>query len=148
MTNLIVREPFREMMSLREAMDKLFEESFVGPRFLPFGGDGGALPVDVYDDGENLVVSASVPGITPDEIDITITGGTLMIKGETKSEEKVEKANYIRQERRYGRFERSLALPAEVQTDKVAAVFENGVLKLTLPKAETVKPKQIKVTVK
>lgn len=148
MTSLIVREPFREMMSLREAMDKLFEESFVGPRFFPFGGESGALPVDIYDDGDNYVVTASVPGVKPEEIDITITGDTLTIKGETKSEEKVEKANYIRQERRYGRFERSLSLPSEVQTDKVEAVFENGVLKLTMPKAETVKPKQIKVSVK
>ncbi len=148
MTSLIVREPFREMMSLREAMDKLFEESFVGPRFFPFGGESGALPVDIYDDGDNYVVTASVPGVKPEEIDVTITGDTLTIKGETKSEEKVEKANYIRQERRYGRFERSLSLPSEVQTDKVEAVFENGVLKLTMPKAETVKPKQIKVSVK
>lgn len=148
MTSLIVREPFRDMLSLREAMDKLFEESFVGPRWMPFGGDGGALPVDIYDSGESIVVSASIPGIKPEDIDISITGDTLTIKGETKFEEKVEKANYIRQERRFGRFERSLSLPTQVQSDKVEAVFENGVLNLTLPKAEEVKPKQIKVSVK
>jgi HSP20 family protein len=148
MHSLIVREPFREMMSLREAMDKLFEDSFVGPRWMPFGGDGGTLPLDVYDSGDSIVVSAPVPGTKPEDIDITIAGDTLTIKGETKFEEKVEKANYIRQERRFGQFERSLSLPTQVQTDKIEAVFENGVLKLTLPKAEAVKPKQIKVSVK
>lgn len=147
MTSLIVRDPFREMMSLREAMDKLFEESFVSPRWL-FGGEGVSLPVDIYDKGDSYVVSASVPGVKPEDIDISITGDTLTIKGETKSEEKVEKGNYIRQERRFGRFERALSLPGRIDVDKVEAVFENGVLHLTLPKAEEVKPKQIKVTTK
>lgn len=89
-----------------------------------------------------------MPGVKPEDIDITITGDTLTIKGEVKAEEKVEKANYIRRERRYGAFSRSLTLPTSVVAEKAKAEFENGVLTLTLPKAEEVKPKTIKVKAK
>lgn len=149
MANIVLREPMREMLSLREAMDRLFEESFVGPRgWLGLGEEAVSLPLDVYQTENEIVVSAAVPGIKPEDIDISVTGDTLTIKGETVAEERVEEGNYIRQERRYGRFERSMTLPVEVQADKADAVFENGVLKLSLPKAEAVKPRQIKVTVK
>lgn len=148
--NLVRWEPMREMLSLREAMDKLFEESFVGPRWANvWPGDGAAtLAMDVYETEDALVVSAPVPGVKPEEVEITIAGNTLTIKGETKVEEREEKGSYIRQEVRYGAFQRSVELPAEVQSDKVEAVFENGVLKLTLPKSEQVKPKSIKINVK
>ena len=149
MANIVLREPMREMLSLREAMDRLFEESFVGPRgWLGLGEEAVSLPLDVYQTENEIVVSAAVPGIKPEDIDISVTGDTLTIKGETVAEERAEEGNYIRQERRYGRFERSMTLPVEVQADKADAVFENGVLKLSLPKAEAVKPRQIKVTVK
>ncbi len=149
MANIVPREPMREMLSLREAMDKLFEESFVGPRgWLGLSGEAISLPLDVYQTENDIVVTAPVPGIKPEDIDISISGDTLTIRGETMAEERVEKGSFIRQERRYGRFERSMTLPVEVQAEKAAATFENGVLTLTLPKAEAVKPKQIKVTVK
>jgi HSP20 family protein len=149
MANIVRREPMREMLSLREAMDRLFEESFVGPRgWMGLGSEAVSLPLDVYQTENEIVVTAPVPGIRPEDIDISIAGDTLTIKGETTAEERVEEGNYIRQERRYGRFERSLTLPVEVQADKADATFENGVLMLSLPKAEAVKPKQIKVTVK
>ena len=149
MANIVRWEPFRDLISLREAMDRLFEESFVRPRagwLAPLGAE--ALAVDVYETDQDVVVKSSVPGVKPDDIDITITGDTLTIKGETKSEEKVEKANYIRQERRYGAFSRSLTLPTTIVAEKAKAEFENGVLTLTLPKAEEVKPKSIKVKAK
>lgn len=98
----IVRwEPFSELMSLRDAMDRLFEESFVRPRgvLAPFGVGEPAL--DVYETDNDVVVNAAIPGTKPEDIDISITGDTVSIKGELKQETKVEKANYYRQERRY-----------------------------------------------
>jgi len=149
MANIVRWEPFRDLISLREAMDRLFEESFIRPRIgwpAPLGA--GALAVDMYETDQDVVVKSSVPGIKAEDLDITITGDTLTIKGETKTEEKVEKANYIRQERRYGAFCRSLTLPTTIVAEKAKAEFENGVLTLTLPKAEEVKPKTIKVKAK
>lgn len=149
MADLIRWEPFRDLISLREAMDRLFEESFIRPRpgrLAPLGA--GALAVDMYETDEDVIVETSVPGIKAEDIDITITGDTLTIKGETKAEEKVEKANYIRQERRYGAFSRSLSLPTSIVAEKAKADFEDGVLTLTLPKAEEVKPKSIQVKAK
>jgi len=151
MAGSIVRwEPLRDMVSLREAMDRLFEDSFVGPRWTtPWSADSGnALAMDVYEKDDAFVVTAPVPGIKPEEVEITVTGNTLTIKGETKAEQREEKGNYLRQEVRYGSFERSMTLPLDVQGDKAEAAFENGVLTLTLPKAEAVKPKSIKINVK
>lgn len=138
-------EPFRDLISLREAMDRLLEESWVRPRrgwLLP---TEETLAVDIYETDDNVVVKTSVPGIKPEDIDITITGNTLTIAGETKAEEKVEEENYIRRERRYGRFSRSLTLPSSVEGEKAEASFEQGILTLTIPKAEEAKPKAIKV---
>lgn len=149
MTNLVRWEPFRDLMSLREAMDRLFEESFVRPRtgwLAPAGVE--ALAVDMYETPDAIVVKSAVPGIKPEELDISITGDTLTIKGETKTEEEVKEANYLRRERRYGAFSRSLTIPVPVVADKAEAEFENGVLTLKLPKAEEVKPKAIKVQTK
>ena len=149
MANIVRWEPFRDLISLREAMDRLFEESFIRPRagwLAPLGA--GALAVDMYETDQDVVIKSSVPGVKAEDIDITITGDTLTIKGETKAEEKVEKANYVRQERRYGAFSRSVTLPTTIVAEKAKAEFENGVLTLTLPKAEEVKPKAIKVKAK
>ena len=149
MANIVRWDPFRDLITLREAMDRLFEESFIRPRIgwpAPLGV--GALAVDMYETNQDVVIKSSVPGVKPEDLDITITGDTLTIKGETKTEEKVEKANYIRQERRYGAFCRSLTLPTTIVAEKAKAEFENGVLTLTLPKAEEVKPKSIKVKAK
>jgi HSP20 family protein len=147
--NLIRWEPWSDLLSLREAMDQLFEESVVRPRagwLAPLGGEG--LAVDMYETADDVVVKTATPGVKPEDIDVSITGDTLTIKGETKAEEKVEKANYIRQERRYGAFSRSLPLPSAVVADKATAEFEGGMLTLTLPKTEEVKPKTIKVKAK
>lgn len=141
----IVRwQPFEDLVSLREAMDRLFEESFVRPRawLAPTVLD---LPIDMYETSDELVVTVAVPGMKPEDLEITITGDTLCIKGEVKSEAKVEKASYYRQERRYGSCTRSISLPVPVQTDKVEAKLKDGILTITLPKAEEVKPKAIKI---
>ncbi len=148
MAELTRWEPFRDLMTLREAMNRLFEESFVRPTsfFAPLAE--GTLAVDMYETPDEVVVKAAVPGIKPQDINISITGDVLTIKGETKQEEKVDKANYIYQERRYGTFARSITLPTSINADKAEATFEHGVLTLKLPKVEEVKPKVITVKAK
>jgi HSP20 family protein len=148
MASLIKWEPLSDLVSLRDAMDRLFEDSFVPMRGLPavFGAQGLAL--DMYETNDSVVVKSAVPGVKPEEIEITITGDVLTIKGETKTEEKVEKSNYIRQERRYGALQRSVQLPGSLVTEKAEASFENGVLTLTIPKSERSKPKTVKVEAK
>ena len=116
---LVRWQPLSGMVSLREAMDRLFEERFAWPahsamhRFEALG-----LPIDMYQTDKAVVVKATVPGVKPEEIDISITGDTLTIKGETKAEEEVEKEDYFRRERRYGTFTRTVILPDAVETDK------------------------------
>lgn len=147
MTNLVRWEPFRDLVSLREAMDRLFEESVVRPRagwIAPVGE--GTLAVDMYETDDAVVVKSAIAGIKPDDLDISVVGDTLTIKGETTTAEQVNEENYIYRERRYGSFCRALTVP--VVADQAEADFENGVLTLTLPKAEEVKPKAIKVKAK
>jgi len=129
-------------------MDRLFEDSFVRPsRFWPDGGRG-QLPIDMYQTQNDVVVKAALPGFKPDEVDISITGDTLTIKGEHKEEQEIKDEDYFYKEHRYGGFSRSVVIPVQVNSDKAEATFENGILTLTLPKAEEIKPKQIKVKAK
>ena len=151
MTHLVRWEPFRDLASLRGAMDRLFEESFVQPRarvrvLAPRGT--GALAVDMYETDDSVVVKSAIPGIAAQDLDISITGDTLTIKGETKAEKEIKEENYICRERRYGAFSRSLAIPVQIEADEAEAAFENGILTLTLPKAEEIKPKTIQVKTK
>jgi HSP20 family protein len=146
MMNLIRWQPFSDMVTLRQAMDRLFEDGFVRPsQLIATFGDGAGTPIDMYQTDESVVVKATLPGIKPEEVDITISGDTLTIKGETRTEKEVKKENYFRQEISYGAFNRNILLPSSLQTDKADATFENGVLTLNIPKAEDAKPKQIKV---
>ncbi len=138
--------PLREMMTLRDAMDRLFEESFVRPA--RGWGEGvqerpSRLPLDVYTTPEEIVIVVSLPGLTPDEVDIHIEGDTLTIRGELRPP--LENVEYLFQERLCGAFSRTLTLNVPVDADKAEAVFENGVLTLTLPKAEETRPRVIKV---
>jgi HSP20 family protein len=146
----IVRwQPFTELMSLRQAMDKLLEDSPVTPfQFINTAGLSLTTPIDVYHTNGNVVVKAALPGVKPEDIDITITGNTLSIKGETKAEENTKRKDYLYRERRYGAFRRSVTLPSGLKTDKSEAKFENGILTLTIPKSARVKPKSIKVKAK
>ena len=138
-------EPFGGLMSLREAMDRLFEDSLVRPSRLFPDLWGESLAVDVYQTDNEVVVKTTLPGVKPDEVEITVTGDTLTIKGETKAEEKVKRENYFRQERRCGAFSRSVTIPIAVRSEKAEATFQDGVLTITLPKAEEAKPKRIKI---
>jgi len=149
MRNLVPSEPLREMVSLRDAMNRLFEESFLRPGLFGAEDTGQSAPVDVFETDSHVVLKATVPGIKPEDIDVTVTGDVLTIKGEFKAEAQNEqKRNYIRQERRYGAFCRQLTLPAAIDASSVSATFENGILTLQMPKKEAVKPKTIKITAK
>jgi len=146
--DLVRWDPFREMTSLRDAMDRLVEDSFVRPSRFWIDGGRGEFPIDMYQTANDVVVKASLPGFKPEEVDISVAGDTLIIKGEHKEEKETKEEDYFYKERRYGSFSRSLPIPVQVKSDKAEAVFENGVLTLTLPKAEEIKPKQIKVKAK
>jgi len=145
--SLIRWDPYREMLSLRERMNRLFEEG------APAWERGEALsmlsvPIDMWESEGNLMLSASLPGVKPEEVDIQVAGDTLTIRGEVRREEEREQGNVRIQERRYGSFRRSLRLPPNVNTDAIDATFEDGVLKLKIPQTEEAKPKQIEVKAK
>ena len=145
MANLIRWDPFSEFSSLRRAMNNVFDD-FVPMR--SYGsGEGGELtfPIDLSEDEENVTLKAVLPGIEPDNVDISVSEGVLTIKGQTKQEQKTERENYYRQEIRYGAFSRSIALPSRVNHDQAEAEFQDGILTVTLPKAEDVKPRPIKI---
>lgn len=137
-------EPMRDFMTLRQAMDRLFEDSYVNPRTAQRDGEQAMrLPIDAYSTDNELVIMAAIPGARPEDVEITVEGDTLSIKGEIRPP--LENVQYIFQERAYGPFQRSLTLNVPVQADKAEANFDNGLLTLTIPKAEAVKPKAIKV---
>lgn len=138
-------EPFKELMTLRQAMDRLFEDSFVRASRLWSDSLGKDVLLDVYQTPNDIVVKASLPGIKPEEVDISIREDVLTIKGEHKEEKEVKEKDYLMKEHRYGSFSRSITIPVSVKSDEAEATFENGILTLTLPKAEEMKPKQIKV---
>jgi len=136
-------------MSLRQAMDRLFEVSFIRPsRALEGVGEVAGTALDIYESPNEVVVKAALPGVKPDDVNIDITGDTLTIKGESKAEQEVKREDYLYQERRYGAFSRTVILPIGLKSDKAEATMEDGVLTLTIPKAEEVKPKAIKVKAK
>jgi HSP20 family protein len=136
--------PVREMLSLSDAMDRMFE-SFLDTQNNPRQLSGWGLPLDVAENEDVFVVKASIPGINPDELEITFTNHTLSIKGEVKSDQNIDENRYHLRERRFGRFERSIYLPTEVNADQIEAGYEAGVLTLRLPKSEEVKPKRISI---
>ncbi len=146
MSNLTRWDPVREMMTLREAMDRLFDDAFTRPLN---ARDGWSAPaIDMYQTDNEVVVKAAIPGFKADDVQINVTGDVLTLRGEMKhEEEKKDKAWHIR-EQRWGTFERSVTLPTDVKADKASADFEDGILTITLPKAEEVKPKTITVKAK
>ncbi len=138
-------DPFREAVSLREAMNSLLQDSFVRPGGTPAQNGVSALALDVGETESEFVVKAGLPGVKPDDVQITVHGDTLTIKGESKLEEEKKGEHWHFRERRTGVFQRSLTLSAPVDSDKAQAEFEHGVLTLRLPKSESARPRQIKV---
>lgn len=137
-------DPITDLVTMQQAMDRLFDEAWdrrgVGWRQ---GERVASLPLDVYSTSNDLVIQASVPGVDPEAVEITIEGDTLTIQGERGAP--LDNVDYHIQERRFGPFARTLTLNLPVQADQAEAVFEKGVLTLTIPKAEEVRPKVIKV---
>jgi HSP20 family protein len=135
------------MRRMHDMLDRIMDRAV-----LDTGPDGGLyegiLPVDVYQTDDDIVIEATAPGIKPDALDISVTADSVTILGETSEEREVEGRRYHVRERRYGIFSRTVALPTPVNADKADAVFENGILTLTLPKVEEVKPKSIKIKAK
>ena len=143
--------PFGELVSLRQAMDRLFEDSFVRPTWTSRGwafGEGAGLPLDVTRDENALHVEAALPGFKPEDVQITVEDGTLTIAAESRTErsEKNEQGEVLVQEIRRGSVSRSITLPTGLEPDKANATFDNGVLRLAIPIAETVKPRQIRIS--
>jgi HSP20 family protein len=146
MANMTRWDPFRELDTLRETMDSLFDRGFSRPwRLLNYDTGEGFFPIDLYETDDEVVVKASLPGARPEDVQISITGDVLTVKAETKEEHEEKKENYYRRERRQGTFQRALTLPVRVDADKANATFEHGVLLLRLPKAAEVRAKTIEV---
>lgn len=146
MANLIRWDPLREMSEVRSLMDRAFDD-FFSRSHVTYNGMG-SVEVNLVQTDDDLVVKASIPGVKPEDINISISGDTLTLRGEIKEDEEYKNANYHIKEMRQGSFSRTMTLPVKVDADKAKAEFENGVLRLTMPKAEEVKPKTITVKAK
>lgn len=131
-------------LPLREAMDRLFDGSFISPQMI--GGQNAFPAANVHVSDDNLVIEMAVPGVNPDDIAISITGDTVTISGETKREQRDRKGQTYVEEIWEGAFQRSFALPFPADVNKANATFENGKLRLTLPKSEAAKPRTIQVS--
>ena len=138
-------EPMYELRRMHEAMDRRWR----GFGFASNGiqRTGWAIPLDVIEEGDDLSIRASLPGVNPDDIDVSIEDHVLSIKAKTKVEEERKEGGYLMKERRAGSFHRSVRLPDTVDTDKAKTLYDNGVLTVTLPKSESKKAKRLKVAV-
>ena len=145
--SLIRWDPFDDLASLRESMDKLFEEFFTRRPDRIRAPVVWQPAIEAYETDGDVVVRAELPGIDPKQVEISVTEDTLTLKGEAKSEQEEKKRNYYRRELRYGSFVRSIALPSGVQGDKASASYKNGILEIRVPKSERAKPKTVKVVV-
>jgi HSP20 family protein len=145
MASVVRWNPVREMMTLRNAMDRLFDESFDVPVNRWADTAEWSLALDVVEDQEGFLVRASLPGINPEDIDVTVNDNVLFIKAELHREELVENARYHLSERRFGTFSRAVTLPLKVDQDAIEATYEHGILTLHIPKAEELKPRRIAI---
>lgn len=146
MANLIRWDSLREISEVRSLMDRAFDDFFSRS---PITSEGiGTIDVNLLQTDDNIIVKASIPGVKPEEINISVSGDTLTLRGEIKEDQEFKDANYYIREMRQGNFSRTMTLPVKVDSDKAKAEFENGILCLTLPKAEEVKPKTITIKAK
>lgn len=140
-------EPSRGVLDIQQEMNRLFD-SFFGRPLATNAADRVWVPlVDVYETKDDLVVTLELPGVREKEVEVSITGDLLTVKGERRFDREVKDESFHRVERVYGKFERAIPLPVAVQTDKVKATYRDGILEIRLPKVEEVKPKQIKIDV-
>jgi HSP20 family protein len=142
MKTIVRWNPAREFAAWQNALERAFEDPFLGnrPEARPW-----SLALDAAETEDHYILKASIPGVNPDDLDITLEDDVLTIKGETKIDETVQEADFHLRERRYGSFSRSIRFPVAVNAEEVEAAYELGVLTLNVPKAEVVKPKRIAI---
>ena len=146
MTLMRRTSPLGELVSLRHAMDRLFDDSVVRPRGWGFGGDAAVpLPLDISSTPEALIVDAALPGIRPDDVEITVEDGTLTIRADMRQEREATEGEVLVSEIRRSSVSRAIALPSGLEPDRATASFEHGLLHLSIPRAEAVKPRQIRI---
>lgn len=146
----IVRwDPLRDLVSLQERMNRMFEDSYRGAGRSDDWALGGAWApaVDIYEQDGNIVMKAELPGVDPKDVDVRLENNTLTLSGQRRLDSEVKQENYHRVERAYGTFTRSFTLPSVVDQGHIKAEYKDGVLKVTLPKREEAKPKQINIAV-
>lgn len=144
--NTITRwDPFRNISTLQEQVNRLFEDSFFRGRADESSLAAWTPAVDIYEDGNQMVIKADLPDVHEKDIEVRLENNLLTIRGDRKFEKKVSEENYLRVERAYGSFSRSFSLPSTVDAERINAEHRNGVLTITLPKREESKPRQIKV---
>jgi HSP20 family protein len=136
-------DPWRDIVTLREAMNSLLEESFVRPR--AGAGQAAGMPLDLRETDDGYVVETIVPGAKPEDVEISVLGDTLRISAEVQDKSEQSGEKWLIRERRFGRFERALTLPMQVKADAATADFRDGVLTISLPKAEVARPRSIQV---
>lgn len=142
-------DPFRDLIALQEKLNRLFEDAIARFRYSGEGGEADAWspPVDIYETDREIVLSAELPGLSKSEIDVQIVDNQLTIQGQRKLEKDLEEENYHRIERSYGRFHRNFTLPVSVLKERISAVYDRGVLQVTLPKADITRPVNLRVHV-
>jgi len=146
---LVRWDPFRNLMTLQERMNRLFEETVQrGREDEPLMPGMWTPPVDIFEAGEEIVLTAELPGMEMKDIDIQVRDNTLTLKGERKMERDVKEDSFHRVERAYGTFSRSFTLPQTVDQEKISASYTKGVLEIRMPKTALAKPKQIQIDVK
>jgi HSP20 family protein len=145
MTTLTRWEPWRELPSLRRAFERFFDEPFETRFPMPWRFDEFELAVDVAEDETAYIVKATMPGVKPEEVEVTLQNNVLTIQGEAKADKEINEERYHLRERRYGSFMRSLRMPANLKAEQIEAKHEDGVLTVRLPKMEEDKPKKIAI---
>jgi HSP20 family protein len=140
-------DPFQDVLSLREAMNQLVEESFVRPTAATRDGASYVPALDLSETQEGYLVEAALPGLKPEDLEITVENTVLTIKGEIRQQSEDKQRKYHRTERHFGAFQRTIGLPTTVKADAIQASLENGVLRLNIPKTEAVKPRKISVNI-
>lgn len=139
-------DPFKDMVTLREKMNRLFEDVFTGQsEGKELAASSWAPAVDIFETENDLVMTAEVPGIDEKDIEIKIEDNTLILKGARKFEKETKEENYHRIERSYGSFYRAFTLPNSIDPERIQAEHENGVLKITMPKRTELKPRKVKI---
>jgi HSP20 family protein len=140
--------PFKDLISIQNEMNRLFDDFFGRPfTRLEWTEEAWSPSVDVSETKDNVIVNAEIPGMNKEDVKVSVQDNVLILSGERKQEKEEKNANYHRIERSYGSFSRSFTLPTSVQADKVKATYKDGILKITLPKTEEVKPKEILISV-